>query len=287
MNIMINENSKISVIIPSFDGCRNGNVDKLKSCLNAQTIKPYEIVVVIGVSPNGKARNVGVERAKADTDFFVFIDDDVALGHERILENLIAPFSIEVKTSEKPVGMTGPSQLIPDDSNWLQRTAAKQIPRSTFPIQTEMVDSDMVTHMCLCMPAKLFKDLGMENPDIISGTDPDLRYRVRQAGYRVCVVPDSWAYHPMPETFCKLMRLSFLKGWNSAIVRKQNPELVLELDEGFKKDFKPQRGLVFRCLRILGILILSVLELKFFKFANIAVYSWGNLWATITIKSKR
>ena len=271
-------NTKVTVIIPSFDGSRGGNVDKLKKDLNSQTIIPYEIVVVIGVSPNGNARNVGVERAKKNTDYYVFIDDDVTLGHDKILENLIAPF---LKEYDKPVGMTGPSQLIPENSTWIQKTAAKQIPRSLFPVQEKLVDSDMVSHMCLCMPAKLFCDLGMENPDIISGTDPDLRYRVRNAGYRVCVVPDSWAYHPMPATFRKILRLAFMKGRNSAIVRRKFPDLVFDLDAGHKKEFKQRRGLFFRIFRLIWMVLFSLITLKFFLFCNLIMSIFGNLWGSV------
>ncbi len=263
-------NQKVSVIIPSFDGVRRGNVARLKEQLNTQTLKPFEVILSVGVSPNGRARNEGVK--KASGDYYVFIDDDVTLGHERIIENLIRPF-----VEDKTVGMTGPSQLIPPDSNWLQRTAARQIPRSEFPVQQELVDSDMVTHMCLCMPAKLFKEVGWENPDIIAGTDPDLRHRVRQAGYRVCVIPDSWAYHPMPETFAKLMRLSYVKGAQSAKVRKSHPGLILDLDDGFKKGFKPRRSFAYRIMRNLWILISCLLTLKFLRLLTTMAYAAGNV----------
>jgi len=261
---------KISIIIPSFDGVRNGNVDKLKKDLDSQTLKPHEIILSIGISPNGKARNEGVK--KASGNYYVFIDDDVTLGCSDLLEKLIVPF-----LEDKTIGMTGPSQLIPEDSNWIQKIAAKQMPRSVFPVQNQLVDSDMVTHMCLCMPAELFKKIGWENPDIIAGTDPDLRHRVRQAGFRVCVVPECWAYHPMPETFAKLMRLSYVKGKNSGIVRKQFPDLVLELDYGFKKEFKPKRSILFRIFRNLAILLYCVITFKFIRLATTAAYLWGNI----------
>ena len=272
---------KVTVIIPSLDGKRGGNVERLKASLGSQTVKPYEIIVVIGVSPNGRARNVGVERAKKNTDFFVFIDDDVILGHERVLENLIKPFLHSPEYGEKPVGMTGPSQLIPEDSNWFQKAAARQIPRSVFPVQKELVDSDMVTHMCLCMSAGLFIDLGMENPDIIAGTDPDLRHRVREAGYRVCVVPDTWAYHPMPERLSGLMKMAFYKGRNSALVRRTHPDLVLELDTGFKREFRPKRSLAVRVLRLTGMIFISVFKLHLIFTAYTLVYSAGNLFGSL------
>ncbi len=264
---------KVSVVIPSLDGSRKGNVAKLKAQLFRQTLRPYEIITVIRVSPNGRSRNEGVK--KASGDYYVFIDDDVTLGNELVIENLIKPF-----IGRNDIGMTGPSQLIPDDSNKFQISAAKQIPRSLFPVQTEIVDSDMVSHMCLAMPAKLFKDVGWENPDIISGTDPDLRYRVRKAGYRVCVVPDCWAYHPMPETFRKLMKLAFVKGMNSALVRKKYPELVFELDSGFKKDFPDRQSFPIRILRMSLFIVKSILSLKLIFFCYLSSYSCGYLYGT-------
>ncbi|HBC86815.1 MAG TPA: hypothetical protein DCZ94_07670 [Lentisphaeria bacterium] len=265
---------KISVIIPSFDGIRGGNVDKLKNQLDTQTLKPSEVIVVVGVSPNGKARNEGVK--KASGNYYVFIDDDVILGNDSVIENLLKPF-----LDRTDVGMTGPSQLIPEDSNWFQMVSAKQVPRSLFPVQKELVDSDMVSHMCLCIPAKLFKDVGWENPDIISGTDPDLRHRVRQAGLRICVAPDSWAYHPMPETFGNLMKMAYLKGRNSADVRLNHPELVLELDSGFKEKFTPKRGLLYREGRVLLLILYYLLTFKLIGLMYALCYLSGNFLRTI------
>ncbi|MBN1863517.1 MAG: glycosyltransferase [Victivallales bacterium] len=279
--------TKVTVIIPSLDGCRGGNVEKLERELESQTLKPSEVIVVKGVSPNGKARNAGVERAAKDADFFIFIDDDVLLGGDRVIESLVAPFLSTPSDDGKAVGMTGLSQLIPEDSSWWQRVAAKQVPRNFFPVQSEMIDSDMVSHMCLCMPAKLFRGLGMENPDIVSGTDPDLRHRVRRAGYRVCVVPQCWAYHPMPETFAKFAKMAFNKGKNSAIVRKTHPEMILELDWGDKKEFKAHRGLLYRVLRLCFLMGLSLVTFQFFLFIYLVVGALGNVWGSFQAADRK
>ncbi len=176
--------------------------------------------------------------------------------------------------------MTGPSQLIPDNSNFFQKLSSKQIPRSLFPEQKEFVDSDMVSHMCLAIPAELFKKVGWENPDIISGTDPDLRYRVRQAGYRVGVVPECIAYHPMPDSLQKLLKLAFIKGSNSAIVRNQYPELVFELDTGYNKEFSARKPFAFRILRHLWLTIFSLLSFKIIYFLYNLFYIAGYIRGT-------
>jgi GT2 family glycosyltransferase/4-amino-4-deoxy-L-arabinose transferase-like glycosyltransferase len=266
---------KISVVIPSFDGSRGGNVARLKEQLSRQTIPPHEVIVVVGVSPNGRARNEGVKQASGN--YFVLIDDDVTLGNDHVLESLIRPF-----LERDDIGMTGPAQLVPEDSQWWQKMASRQIPRNHFPIQKELVDSDMVSHMCLAMPAALFKQVGEENAEIVAGTDPDLRHRVRQAGLRVCVVPDCWAYHPMPSTFSGLLGQSFAKGRNSAIVRRTHPELVLELDAGHRAVFPARRPLAYRVLRLATRLLACLLTGRLFYLAFLLAYGSGNLSETFS-----
>lgn len=267
---------KLAVIIPSFDGSRGGNVARLKEQLARQTLPPHEVIVVVGISPNGRARNEGVAQVSGECDYLVFIDDDVLLGHDRVLEFLIRPFQ-----ARNDLGMTGPAQLIPEDSRWWQRAAARQIPRNYFPVQQELVDSDMVSHMCLAMPAGLFQQLGQEHATIVAGTDPDLRHRVRQAGLRVCVVPDCWAYHPMPATFGGLLRQSFAKGRNSAMVRRTQPEFVLELDAGFRPAFPARRSLPYRMVRLAWRLTVSLGTGKGFFLAHLLAYGGGNLAGTL------
>jgi len=261
---------KVSVIIPSFDGSRGGNVARLKEQLAQQTLPPHEVIVVVGVSPNGRARNDGARQATGE--YLVFIDDDVQLGHDRVLADLIRPFQ-----ERRDVGMTGPAQLVPEDSRWWQRVAARQIPRNYFPIQRELVDSDMVSHMCLAMPTELFHRVGQEHPDIVSGTDPDLRHRVRQAGLRVCVVPDCWAYHPMPATLGGLLKQSFDKGRNSAVVRRAQPEYVLELDAGHRAKFAPMRPLLYRVVRLAWRALACFVTGRWFFLAFLLAYGAGNL----------
>jgi len=233
---------QLSVVVPSLDGKREGNVDQLIQQLQHQTWKSLEIILSIGESPNGHARNVGVEIAQGE--YFVFIDDDVELGHERVLANLIEPF-----TRLPGIGMTGPSQLVPPSANRFQHWSARQIPRSFSPVVDEVTDSDMVSHMCLAIPRELFLKVGKESDRLLAGTDPDLRHRVRQAGYRVVVVPQTWAYHPAPESMRSLTKFAFKKGSYSAWQYRFARELMYDCPDGHTGEFKPQTTLPYRVLR--------------------------------------
>ncbi|MBD3184294.1 glycosyltransferase, partial [Candidatus Poribacteria bacterium] len=132
-----NKIPSVSVIIPSLDGSRDGNVPKLLDDLSKQTIQPLDIHVVKGVKPNGLARNVGVKEAKGDV--LVFLDDDIRLGHEHIIENLIFPL-----IDDNSMGMTGASIQIPEDSSWFQKATARQTERNEFPVVDKITESDMV-----------------------------------------------------------------------------------------------------------------------------------------------
>ena len=96
----------LSVVIPSLDGRRNGNLERLIQDLESQTEQDFEILIPVGFKPNGHARNQGVRAAKGQ--YVVLIDDDVRLGHYRVLEQLVAPFSQVPR-----IGMTGPRNCCP------------------------------------------------------------------------------------------------------------------------------------------------------------------------------
>lgn len=246
---------KVSVIIPSLDGYRQGNVPKLLDCLKQQSFKDTEIIVIKGIRPNGKARNAGAQKAKGE--FIVFVDDDVILGHERVIENLI-----NILQEDKTIGMCGPSQLILPDSSAFQKRYAREMPRAASPIVKVITESDMVTHMCMAISRELYFKVGMENENLIRGTDPDLRQRLRKLGYRIVIAPNTWAYHPAPENLLQSMRISFNKGVGSAWVFKYYPDLVYETPSHEMSKFVGRVSVGYRFVRHLNNLFKAALYLK-------------------------
>ena len=240
-----NEEPEVSVVIPSFDGKRDGNVDLLLADLKSQTFKSIEIILSIGESPNGHARNVGCEIARGR--YLVFIDDDVTLGDEHVLHNIIEPLE-----TRADIGMTGPAQQIPPDANRFQHWSGRQIPRSLSDIVDEITDSDMVSHMCLAISRDLFEQVGRESDWLLAGTDPDLRHRVRQAGYRIVVVPHTWAYHPAPDDMRSLLSFGYKKGRFTAWQYRFARDLMYDAPDGHTGDFKAQTTLPYRVLRKVG-----------------------------------
>jgi len=140
---------KVTVLIPSLDGYRNGNVPFLINQIENQSFKDLEVIVIKGMRPNGRARNEGAIRARGE--FLISIDDDVTLGHDRVIENLIRCLE-----SDQSLGLLGISKLIPENSSWFQRRTAKEIPRSVSPIYDRLTEGDLVDHVCHAIRKDLF-----------------------------------------------------------------------------------------------------------------------------------
>ena len=272
------EAPKVSIIIPSLDGHRDGNVPRLVAQLKNQTFRDSEILVVKGVRPNGKARNVGAKKAKGE--ILIFIDDDVTIGHEKVIENLVRYLE-----SDESIGLLGISKLIREDSNWFQSRCAKEIPRSTSPIYDELTEGDLVDHMCIAVRKDLFFKVGMENGNLIRGTDPDLRYRIRQTGYKVAIAPNSWGYHPMPKTLGRLLKMTFQNGMGSAWVQRHYPELAFHDSENHTTPFRFKTSLPFRIVTSFLNFLKSMVRGRLFYFLSRISYAMGFSYGVLSGKS--
>lgn len=200
----------VSVVIPSL----TGEVTRLSGSLQGQRLVPVEIELIVGVQPNGRARNMGVARTTGDV--LVFVDDDAVLGHERVIENLVEPLNRDLT-----IGVTGASKLIPPDSSWFQRWIAREVPRIEHPVVHEPLETNPepennyyceVTTTCCAMRRDVFEEVGGFNEELIRGVDTEFLTRVHWYGYRILLVPDTWVYHPAPPNLRALLRKHFLYG---------------------------------------------------------------------------
>jgi GT2 family glycosyltransferase len=210
--------------------------------LQSQTLKPQHIEVVRGISPSGKARNLGVAQTTGET--LVFLDDDVRLGSKDVIEVLVRCLK-----ADKKLGMVGTAQLLPPDSTAFQRRCARQISRSVSSVVETLTESDMVTTACCAMRREVLSEVGGYHDRIIRGVDPELRRRVRKAGYRIAVAPNSWHYHAMPSDLSALLRIAWRNGAASAYARRHFPEAVLFNPEGHVSEFDATPSLPARILR--------------------------------------
>ena len=196
---------KISVIIISRDGNRDGNVALLMKDIRAQSESNIEIVLVKGVSPVGKARNTGLRKAKGE--FIVFLDDDIRLPNHDVIKELLDGIQ------KYPNDLVGGGHIIPLRSNRLQRWLARDIPREQIiPRKDRDEDSDRIATCCWASKAQLYSEVGLFNEDITAGEDTDFRKRVRRTGRRTIMLKGLVVYHPAKESFWVFLNQFFWYG---------------------------------------------------------------------------
>lgn len=269
---------RVSVIIPSWDGHRNGCVPRLLDSVRLQSFRDFEVHIVQGVSPQGKAINDGAKRARGS--LLIILDDDSELADEMVFQRLVS-----VIDADPGIGMAGASIVTPPGATPFQRRAAEQFPRFNTPVVDRVTDSDLACHGCCAIPKAVFDAIGGEREDIIRGLDPDLRVRLRAAGYRVVLAPNARIYHPLPDSWRKLLRQFFRNGYGSAYAQKFQPDSVYETHESLHDaSFVARRPLWYRVLRFPGRLIKAALEGKTMRFLAYCAYALGYGWGMLAAR---
>jgi GT2 family glycosyltransferase len=267
----------VSIIIPTSDATRDGLLPALLAQLKQQTFRDFETIIIIGDTRQGRAINSGV--ALASGKYIVIFDDDTRLGTTNILEKMV-----ESMEQHPEIGMAGVANLVPDDASWFVRRVMRELPRRTSPIVHEITDSDLAEHPCCIMPRDVFTKIGGENEIIPRGLDPYLRQEIRQAGYRVVVLPELFIHHLPPGTFRKFARQFYRNGKMAAYVNKFYPEFVVELAYQHKAEVKQKRSLIVRIISYCARVIKTILTLRFFYLMSLLLYLTGFVIGYLTLK---
>ncbi|MCF6285546.1 MAG: glycosyltransferase [Candidatus Hydrogenedentes bacterium] len=269
---------RVSIIIPSWDGHRDGCVPRLLESVERQTFSDYETIIIEGVSPQGRAINQGASQAKGE--LLLILDDDSMLADEHVFERIVAAID-----SDERIGMAGASIVIFPDSNAFQKKAAHQFPRFHTPVVNTITDSDLACHGCCAIPKQVFEEIGREREDILRGLDPDLRVRLRNAGYRVVLVPQARIHHPLPASWGKLLRIFFRNGFGSAYAYKFQPDCVYETHEELHDaNFQPRTTLLYRIGRYPLRLLKALATFQTMRFGAYCSYALGYGWGLLTAR---
>ena len=79
----LSEKITVSLVIPHFSSSREENLNGLLAEIRGQSFQELEVLVVCGVSPQGKAINHGAALAKGE--ILVVMDDDSRIGHPEVI----------------------------------------------------------------------------------------------------------------------------------------------------------------------------------------------------------
>lgn len=266
---MTEADPKVSVIIPSLDGYRDGNVPRLLEDLKRQTFQDFEVHVIKGVKPLSRARNEGARISNGE--ILVFIDDDIRLDSPEVIENLVKVFG-----EYENIGMAGASIRTPPDSTWFERRSIREIRRGEFPVVEEVVDSDMAGGCGMAIPRELYFEVGQQHEGLIRGEDGEFRHRLKALGYRVVIAPNTWSYHPGFRSFQEMVRGKFWDGVWGAHDFIYHPHLIYEYGDTLATNFVAQRGFCYRAFRYVGDrLLLSLITFRFVRLLYYAAYGLG------------
>lgn len=275
---MTSPTPRVSIVVPTWDGYRDGCVPRLLASIERQDFKDHEVLLIQGVKPQGKAINQGA--AKAQGEILVILDDDAELVDEQVLTRIV-----ETLDAHPEVGMAGASIVVAADAKPFQQRAARQFPRLCTPVVDTVTDSDMACHGCCAIPLAVFREIGGEREDILRGLDPDLRVRLRSAGYRVVLAPQARIYHPLPKDWNALLRIFFRNGYGSAYAQRFRPETVYETHEELHDHtFSPRSSLASRVLRFPLRLLRALAAGQTLRFGAYSSYALGYAWAWLSAK---
>jgi GT2 family glycosyltransferase len=223
---MTSTGPKVSIIIPSLGGA----VNRAMEAIARQTFRDYEVDIARERGLN-HSRNAGARRSSGD--ILVFVDDDIKLGHERVLETMV-----EVLETDARVGVVGVSLQLPPEASVFQRLVARQVPRYVDPIVPQHRLSNppldrygftVVKGGCCAVRREVFEDVGGFDEDWLSGEDTDFFYRVRGRGHNLVLAANCWAYHAPPANTAELLRKSFWYGVGHAREARKSPERGMAL----------------------------------------------------------
>jgi GT2 family glycosyltransferase len=216
---------RVSVVIPSL----TGDVARVRASLDRQTVTDWELCVVTGVRPAGRARNSGV--AQTTADLILFLDDDAEFGHEGVLEAMLA------EMTSPDIAVVGSSRVLPPTSTPFQRRIMREVARWESPILNASLESnppldrygfsEATTTCCLVRRSALL-EVGGFNERLSTGEDPELFYRLRKSGYRFIVPAQAWTHHAPPANLGRFLVKCFHYGVGHAQEARLEPSRGME-----------------------------------------------------------
>ncbi len=268
----------ISVIVPSrkFDEA----TEALLAEIPLQKVSfPVEVVRIDGVSPSGKARNAGAQ--KAGGDVLVFLDNDISFGHGAVLQNIV-----DALLGDETIGVCGASQLIPADANAFQQRCGRELLHVEHPVVEELTEMGMVGAACCAVRKEVFVEAGRFNEELPRGVDVEFCHRIKDRGLRVVLAPRTWVYHPPARNLAELIGLSFRDGTATAYVDKFFPGLNFDVGTTPLITALQEKSAGYRALRFAKGVLRAVGELKFLRLTSKLVYASGYLWGRVFRRRK-
>lgn len=237
-----------SIIVPVFN--RPDEVDELLQSLCKQELKDFEVIIVEDGSKNpckdvcdkyagildlhyyakensgpGQSRNYGAERAKGE--WLIVLDSDVVLpeGYLKAVEKVLAHVSSSTGTADEVAAFGGPDAAHPDFT-----PVQKAISYSMTSFFTTggirggkaKLDKFFPRSFNMGIRREVYRELGGFSR-MRFGEDIDFSYRIVEAGYKTCLIPEAWVWHKRRTDFRKFFRQVYNSGIARINLAKRHP----------------------------------------------------------------
>lgn len=240
---------KVSVIISTYTNERFRDVLRCVESINNQTLKPYEILLVLDpveklvefyknavpsyvkvVVSDGfglsEARNKGVVESRGD--ILAFIDDDAWAEEtwlEKIVENYYDETIYGVGGRILPVFEGERPKWLPEELDWIVGCTYKGLPEQKTQIRNP-IGANMSFRREAFEIAGLFRsEVGRYGKKLLSGEEAEFAMRLRKLkpDARIIYEPSAIVYHKVSKSRTKVsyaVKRAFYEGYSKAILSK-------------------------------------------------------------------
>lgn len=269
----------ISVIIPSYDSEKT--IDKtIEALLKQNYPKNYEIIVVDDGSTDrteqvvkkfkyvkfvkqkhkgpATARNLGAKLSKGN--IILFTDSD-CIPDKNWIKNMVEPFK-----DKEIVGVSGTYKTLNPDKT-IARFIAYQIEQRHEKMKARKFINFIGTFSA-AYRKKVFLNFGGFDTRFktSSGEDPELSYRISDAGLKMFFQPKAFVYHPHPSSLRRYLKQQFLRGvWRNLMYWNKHKKKI------FGDSYTPRS--LFSQIFIFGLVSISFPLLIFLNYSLLFSFS--------------
>ncbi|MFA6268456.1 MAG: glycosyltransferase [archaeon] len=222
----------------------DGSTDKTANRINQTKSKKIQYIYQKNAGP-AKARNAGTKKAKGE--IYLFTDSD-CIVESNWLKEMLAPFSDKKVAAVQGAYKTKQKEL-------LSRFSQIEI-EDRYEIMRVSKHLDWVGSYSAAYRADVYKQMkGFdESFPKASGEDPELSYKVAEAGWKIIFNPNAVVYHTHPNSLKKYLKTKFFRAY-------YRPKMYSKHKQKMLKDSYTPQSLKLQILCFYAIILGAIISI--------------------------